>query len=73
MEKFFNDLQTFVANMDSLLKLVLIVLFALIDILIFRGFIKKTNKDKGPRIKIVNVLLVVICTGAIILLTAYSF
>ena len=73
MEKFFNDIQTFIAQMDSLLKLVIVVLLTVIDLLIIRSFVKSTNKDKRPKIKIVNLLLFLICSGLLVLIAVYSF
>lgn len=74
MEKFINDLITFVSQLDPILKVALVGIFALFDILILISFIKTfANKNNKLKIKIATVLLFVICTGIIVFLGVYSF
>lgn len=74
MEKFFNDIITFIAEMNIYLKISLVALLAVLDLLILRAFVKNlANKDNKPKIKVVNVLLFVIVSGIIVLLSIYGF
>ena len=74
MEKFFNDIITFIAQMNPYLKSFIIALLAILDILILIKFIKNlSNKDNRPKIKLVNILLFVIVSGIIVLIGIYGF
>ena len=74
MEKIFNDIITFIAEMNIYLKSAIIALLAILDILLLKQFIKNlSNKDNKNKIKIVNILLFVIVSGIIILIGIYGF
>ena len=74
MEKFFNDIVTFIAQMDSYLKIAIVALLAIVDILLIRAFVKNlSNKDNKPKIKLVNILLFVIVSGILVLIGMYGF
>ena len=74
MEKFFNDIVTGIAQMNSALKISIVALLALIDILLLIAFVKNiSNKNNKPKIKVVNVLLFIIISGIILLFSIYGF
>ena len=74
MEKFFNDIVTFIAEMNVYLKTAIVALLAIVDILLIRAFVKNlSNKDNKPKIKLVNILLFVIVSGIIVLIGMYGF
>ena len=72
MEKFFNDIVTFIANLDIWLVIVLVALFAVLDLCIIRSMVKGLAKDK-PKLKFVHVLLFVIISGMMVLVSIYGF
>lgn len=72
MDKFFNDIQTFISSMNIMLKISIIALLAILDLLILRDFFKSAIKDK-LKIKIVNIILFVIISAMLILVAIYSF
>ena len=74
MEKFFNDITTMIATMDTYLKISIIALLTILDIFILKAFISNLAKSNGkPKIKIVNVLLFVIVSALLVLIFAYGF
>ena len=74
MEKFFNDVITFIAEMNVYLKSAIVALLAILDILLIMAFVKNlSNKDNKPKIKLVNILLFVIVSGILILIGMYGF
>ncbi len=73
MEELINNLITFVSQLDPILKIALIGLFAILDILVVISFVKSMGKGDKIKIKIVTVLLFIICSGIIIFLSIYSF
>ena len=74
MEKIFNDIVTFVYQMHDALKISLIALFSILELLLIRSFIKNlANKDNKPKIKILNIIFIVIITALIIFISVYGF
>ena len=74
MEKFFNDIITFIAEMNVYLKSSILALLTILDVVILTAFIKNlSNKENRPKIKVVNILLFVIVSGIIILIGLYGF
>ena len=74
MEKIFNDIITFVYQMDIVLKISLIAMFSILELLLIRSFIKNlANKDNKPKIKILNIIFIVIMTALIIFISVYGF
>ena len=72
MDKFFNDIQTFISSMNIMLKIAMIALLVILDLLVLRDFFKSAIKDK-LKIKIVNIILIVIISAMLILVCIYSF
>ena len=74
MEKLFNDIITFIAEMNIYLKSSILALLSILDICLIIAFVKNlSNKDNKPKIKLVNILLFVIVSGIIILIGMYGF
>ena len=73
MQEFINNIITFVSQLDPILKVALVGLFAILDILILRSFIKTMGKGDKVKIKVTTVLLFIICSGILIFLSIYSF
>lgn len=74
MEKLFNDIVTFIAEMNIYLKAAIVALLTILDICLIIRFVKNlSNKDNKPKIKLVNILLFVIVSGIIILIGMYGF
>lgn len=74
MEKLFNDIVTFIAEMNIYLKGAIVALLTILDICLIIRFVKNlSNKDNKPKIKLVNILLFVIVSGIIILIGMYGF
>ncbi len=73
MEEFINNIITFVSQLDPILKVALVGLFAILDILIIISFVKAMGKGDKIKIKVVTVLLFIICSGILIFLSIYSF
>lgn len=72
MDKFFNDIQTFIGSMNIMLKIAIIALLAVLDLLVLRDFLKATFKEK-LKIKIVDLILLVIISALLVLVAIYSF
>ena len=72
MDKFFNDIQTFITTMDMGLRIAIIALLAVLDLLVLRNFFKTAIKDK-IKIKVVNIILMVIISALLVLMAVYSF
>ena len=72
MEKFFNDIQTFISTMDSVLKFAIMALLITLDMLVFKSFLRTTNKDKF-KFKLIYPLLFVLITGLLVLFAIYTF
>ena len=74
MEKLFNDIVTFIAEMNIYLKSAIVGLLAILDICLIIAFVKNlSNKDNKPKIKLVNILLFVIISGILVLIGMYGF
>ena len=72
MEKFFNHIITFIANIDTWLIIVMVAFCAILDLCIIRSMVKGLVKDK-PRLRFISILLFVIISGVVVLLSIYGF
>lgn len=72
MGSFINDIRTFFANLDGLVKIAIVALLSVCLALAFVKFIKTITKDKA-KIKLGQILILAILTGLLVLISIWSF
>ena len=72
MESFINDIRTFFANLDGLVKIAIVALLSVCLALALIKFIKVITKDKA-KVKIGYFLIFAILTGLLVLISIWSF
>lgn len=72
MESFINSIRTFFAGLNGLVKISIVALLSVCLALAFVKFIKTISKDKS-KVKLGQILILLILAGLLVLISIWSF